>query len=809
MYAQVIVDVPHVETDKPFDYHIPSELRPHLTIGSRVSAPFGNRKIQGYVVGLSETTSVKKARDLEDVLDVVPPLTPELIELGEWMSERYLCRRYVSFQAMLPAALRSSYKKSLSLTEDGKQITLLIPQERQLMRFIEEKQPIDYDQLLKNFPGEKSFLLKALREGWLQAEQVVKDKVTRKTLLYVIKAESDQTLQQAAEALPKQASKQREILQFMLDLQHPIALRDLLAQLSASQSSAQALVSKGLLKMEEVEERRDPYAGRAFEQEAKVVFTPEQREVIDEIVFALNRPQPFSYLLRGVTGSGKTEVYLETIEHCLQMDRQAIVLVPEISLTPQMVNRFKAKFGDQVAVLHSGLSRGERYDEWRMIREGKVNVAVGARSAIFAPFTKLGLIIIDEEHEGSYKQEENPRYHAREVAKKRAELHGAVTVFGSATPALESYYEATKTETGLLEMPYRVNRRPMPSVSVVDMRDELKQGNRSMFSRLLAQGIETRLSRGEQMVLFLNRRGFSTFVMCRSCGHSLQCPHCDISLTYHRSNQTVRCHYCGHTERDASECPDCGSKHIRYFGTGTQKVEEELSRHFPGIRVIRMDVDTTGRKGSHEKWLTQFREGKGEVLLGTQMIAKGLDFPKVTLVGVIAADTILGMPDFRAAERTFQLLTQVGGRAGRHELPGEVIIQSYNPDHYSIQLAKNHDFEKFFAMEMKHRYEQNYPPFYRLVLFTFSSPDVPLVVKKADEWVKQLKRKLPSSVYLLGPVASPIPRIKDRYRFQCMIKYRDEADILSQIKLLSDSFIYANRNEDIGLTIDVDPHMLM
>ncbi|RXT15045.1 primosomal protein N' [Ammoniphilus sp. CFH 90114] len=809
MYAQVIVDVPNVDADRTFDYQVPAFMFSWIAVGSRVSVPFGHRMLQGYVVGLSKHTEITQLKEIHEVLDVTPPLTEELVSLGYWISRKYICRLYSALQVMLPAALRSSYKKELSVTPDGKNKLAFLPDEQRILEWILKREKVDWDQLLKEFPGQQPFLIHAIRQGWLSCEQVVRDRVTRKTLLYVKKAASDEILSETIASLPKQAQRQKEVLTFMLEVSRPIPLKTLLSELDLSSSSVKALVDKGLLDMEEVEERRDPYAGRSFSEQRKVQFTETQLEVIGEIQEALMQEQHFAFLLHGVTGSGKTEVYLESIAKCLEMGKEAIVLVPEISLTPQMVDRFKGRFGERVAVLHSRLSQGERYDEWKRIREGEVQVVVGARSAIFAPFTNLGLIIMDEEHEGSYKQEETPRYHARDVALQRATSHQAIALFGSATPAMETFYMASNGQVGLLSMPNRVGSRPLPAVEIVDMREELRDGNRTMFSRALSNAITERLGREEQMVLFLNRRGFSTFVMCRSCGHSLQCPHCDISLTYHRTNQTARCHYCGYAEREPEQCPECGSSHIRYFGTGTQKVEEELSKHFPGIRVIRMDVDTTSQKGSHEKLLTMFRQGQGDVLLGTQMIAKGLDFPKVTLVGVIAADTILGMPDFRAAERTYQLLTQVGGRAGRHQLPGEVVIQTYTPEHYSIELAKSQKFESFFSMELKHRFEKGYPPYFKLILFTFTSANVPLAVKSADEWVKKLRHILPTSVYLLGPVASPIPRIKDRYRFQCMLKYRDEPEVLPFIKEMAESFASKHKPEDIQLTVDVDPQMLM
>jgi primosomal protein N' (replication factor Y) len=474
-----------------------------------------------------------------------------------------------------------------------------------------------------------------------------------------------------------------------------------------------------------------------------------------------------------------------------------------------MVERVKSRFGADVAVLHSALSQGERYDEWRKIIRRQVKVVVGARSAIFAPFENVGLIVIDEEHEGSYKQEETPRYHAREVALWRAKQNNAVLLMGSATPSLETYALAQRGRYELLEMPDRVGNRPMPRVHVVDMREELRAQNRSMFSRQLHEMIADRLEKREQMVIFLNRRGFSTFVMCRSCGYTLRCVHCDISLTYHKTNHTARCHYCGYTIPQPARCPECQSEHIRFFGTGTQKVEEELARLFPGIRVIRMDVDTTSRKGAHEELLRKFRQGQGDVLLGTQMIAKGLDFPRVTLVGVIAADMSLNLPDFRAAEKTFQLLTQVGGRAGRHELEGDVVIQTYTPGHYSIVHATRHDYASFYREEMLQRRKTGYPPYYRLVLITFSHEEVPVVVRGAHVVGDWLRQRIAPTTVLLGPVASPIPRVKDRFRFQIMLKYRDEphlAELLAQAQAAFDEW---NKQQKVLMTIDVDPYVLL
>ncbi|NGP45053.1 primosomal protein N', partial [Bacillaceae bacterium SIJ1] len=514
-------------------------------------------------------------------------------------------------------------------------------------------------------------------------------------------------------------------------------------------------------------------------------------------------------LLHGITGSGKTEVYLQAIANVLARGEEAIVLVPEISLTPMMVQRFKERFGSKVAVLHSGLSGGERYDEWRKIHRREVSVAVGARSAVFAPFTNLGLFIIDEEHETSYKQEENPRYHARDVAIERAQHHGCPVILGSATPSLESRARAQKDVYTYLALPDRIGQYAYPEVAIADMKEELHAGNRSMFSRVLMEKLREVVARNEQAVLFLNRRGFSTFVMCRDCGYVLQCPHCDISLTYHKRFEQMRCHYCGYQERVPHECPACQAEHIRFFGTGTQKVEEELTKWMPELRIIRMDVDTTQRKGAHERLLKSFENEEADVLLGTQMIAKGLDFKKVTLVGVLAAETMLHLPDFRAAEKTFQLLTQVSGRAGRHDLPGEVIIQTYTPEHYSIELSALNDYEAFYQKEMAFRKRGQYPPFYYLALVSVAHEEQMTCLEEVEKMARYLRKSLSDQAVILGPVASPIPRIKDRFRYQCMIKYKNEPALLPAMRKLIEQYAEQIQKKEMQVAIDMQPYAML
>ncbi|UUZ95837.1 primosomal protein N' [Paenibacillus sp. P25] len=610
----------------------------------------------------------------------------------------------------------------------------------EILRFVAEKNSVELEALMQRFSGDGALIRQLIEEGHLVEMQLIKDRMNAKKALTVFPPEDVDQLDSWAQELPTRANKQKEVLEHFRLNPEPIRLTEPLSRLGVGAGTVKGLAERGWLKLEEVEVLRDPYGSRTFRPTTPAPLTPEQSQVYGRIRDAVTNREQHVFLLHGVTGGGKTEVYLQSIQSCLDIGREAIVLVPEISLTPQMVERFKGRFGDRVAVLHSRLSNGERYDEWRKIMRKQVQVVIGARSAIFAPFTNIGLIIIDEEHEATYKQEESPKYHAREVATARASYHGATVVLGSATPSLESMYRTTPEAADdpgrgrrpvyeLLSMPSRVEGRPLPRVQIVDMREELKQGNRSMFSRALYKAIEERLHKKEQAVLLLNRRGYATFVMCRTCGYVADCPHCDISLTYHQSSRTIRRHYCGYAERELALCPECGDEHIRHFGTGTQRVEEELGKLFPGIRVIRMDVDTTTEKGSHEKWLTMFKNRQADVLLGTQMVAKGLDFPHVTLVGALVADSVLNLPDFRAAERTFQLLTQVAGRAGRHELPGEVFVQTYTPEHYSILSASRHDYLGFMRKEMLLRKLHHYPPFHRLILITLTHEQVPPLLR--------------------------------------------------------------------------------
>lgn len=564
-----------------------------------------------------------------------------------------------------------------------------------------------------------------------------------------------------------------------------------------------SLMGKGALRMRCRAERRDPYPD-TFPGNPVTLF-PEQEAAFKEIDRALDKGAGGVFLLHGVTGSGKTEVYLRAIESCLARGKQALALMPEIALTGQMVARFKGQFGEKVAVLHSRLGAGMRLDEWTRVFNGEAPVVLGTRSAVFAPLQKIGLIVIDEEHEPSYKQDEDPKYHAREVALKRSAAYNAVVVLGSATPSLRVYAQAVKGENcRLIRMRRRVDARPMPVVSVVDMRAEHRAGVKGVFSRVLAGKINERLAHGEQVILFLNRRGFATVVVCRECGNLLQCPHCAIGLTYHRDG-LLRCHYCGYRLRMPEKCPECRGDGLSRFGTGTQKVEDEAAKRFPGARILRLDSDAVTRKGSHDWILDTFKNREAEILVGTQMLAKGLDLPGVTLVGVVNADTTLFLPDFRAAERTFQLLEQVSGRAGRGSVPGEVVFQTYSPEHYSIQAAARHAYEEFFAREMTLRRKLLYPPFSSLARVLFRGRSEEKVRAAAEHFARCLREP---GVEILGPAAAPVMRVKDAYRWHVILKAGSRTELVQVLRRAQAAYA-VKPVRGVAVGIDIDPQATM
>lgn len=768
-----------------------------LEVGMRVHVPFGkaNRLIQGIVLGLeSQSDGEEMEQDLKDiaeVLDFSPVLTKEQLWLAEELRKSVFSYKISILKAMLPGFLNSSYDKILY------PLAGLSQEDRERLFGSEDSLAFSSLDLAK-----QAEMMRLTRKGLLGLEyQAVDQKKVKTQSWYEVNLAQLEGVEISA-----RAKKKLELRDYLLSHSESASLASLLESYSREQINF--FVEQGAVTIVQKEVQRSAAYFEGIEASQPLELNPEQRQARDAVVSAIGSYQP-PFLLQGITGSGKTEVYLQIIQGALAKGKTAILLVPEISLTPQMTERFIARFGEKVAILHSGLSNGEKYDEWRKVERGDAQVVVGARSAIFAPLKNLGVMIIDEEHEATYKQDSNPRYHAREVAILRAQYNQAALVLGSATPSLESRARAGKGVYQHLRLTQRANPlASIPEVQVIDFRDYIGQNETSNFTPPLLEAIQDRLDKKEQVVLMLNRRGYSSFVMCRECGTVDTCPNCDISLTLHMDTKTMNCHYCGFSKDIPQTCPNCKSHSIRYYGTGTQKAYDELAEIFPKARILRMDVDTTRKKGSHQALLDQFGRGEADILLGTQMIAKGLDFPNVTLVGVLNADTALNLPDFRSSERTFQLLTQVAGRAGRAEKAGQVLIQSYNPQHYAIRFAKDQDYEGFYAYEMGIRRQLGYPPYYFTIGITLSHKKEEEVVKRAYEVMNILRSGLSETSKILGPTPKPIARTHNLYHYQILIKYRLEDELgptLNQVLALTQE----RENSELRLSIDHEPQQFL
>lgn len=792
--AQVIVDVPLMQTDKPFSYIIPKDVEDQVTIGSRVHVPFGrgNRLLQGFVVGFSDTfdNAVTDLKAISEVLDFEPVLNAEQLELAEQMRHTVFSYKISILKLMIPNLLNSQYDKRLTPTES-------LSSEERLALFGEKE-----DRLHSSLSEEEAKkVARLVQAGKITVDYLAKDKKNIKTEKYY----HVQAKKIPAADISNRAKKRLELRDYLLKHPEEGKLSDL--HHLFSRDVVKFFVDNQLITVLEREKKRSD----AYFDVATTDFldlNAEQAAVVEQVTSQIGQ-ESNPFLLEGVTGSGKTEVYLHIIDKVLKLGKTAIVLVPEISLTPQMTNRFISRFGKKVAIMHSALSDGEKFDEWRKIKSGQARVVVGARSAIFVPIENIGAIIIDEEHEATYKQESNPRYHARDVALLRAKYHKAVLLMGSATPSIESRARASRGVYQFLQLTHRANpMAKIPKVEIVDFRDYVGQQEVSNFTPYLLEKIADRLEKNEQMVLMLNRRGYSSFIMCRDCGYVDECPNCDISLTLHMDTKTMNCHYCGFEKSIPHTCPNCHSRSIRYYGTGTQKAYDELVEVFPQARILRMDVDTTRQKGAHQRILDKFGNHEANILLGTQMIAKGLDFPNVTLVGVLNADTSLNLPDFRSSERTFQLLTQVAGRAGRAEKEGEVLIQTYNPQHYAIQLAQKQDYEAFYAYEMGIRRQLSYPPYYFTVGLTLSHKDEQIVVCKSSELLQLLRQQLSDKIKILGPTPKPIARTHNLYHYQIIVKYRFEDNLENVLNQILD-LTQLPENKDLRLVIDYEPQNFM
>jgi len=801
LVAQVIINITASSIQKAFSYAIPEALR-HVDIGWRVVVPFGSRDMEGFVVGIVEEDT-NELKSLIDALDDGAWFDQNMLQTARWIQEYYVCSYGEALRLFIPGktGLKTAVGYCLRDTATPLELTDFSgkPDLYWLVyQYLTEKGPMSEKLLTQKFGSEtKKILRYFLRQKLIRTASINRKAAEYRYQTIVTLVVPFIEAERLEKELSLQKQGQKRLLAALLT-KNQLTSTDLRQQ-NISMDSVYRLERQKVIRIDKVRVIRDSYSDIAMAAQ-QVEMTEEQKKVYDAIYPDIIAKQYASYLLHGITGSGKTQVYLEVAAAVRQLGRQVIVLVPEIALTDQIVRRFKSRFGADVVVLHSKLSTGERFDTWQRIRHGEAGIVIGARSAIFAPVPDLGIVIIDEEHEFTYKQEEAPRYHAREVAQMRARLSKAAVLLGSATPSIESYYCAQQGVHALLRLTKRIDGAFLPKVHIVDMREELQQGNRSVLSGALQTLLQQTIVEGNQAIILLNRRGYSTFVMCRECGRVLYCRHCAISLVYHMTDKSLRCHYCGSGFPVPDVCPHCSSRYIKFFGTGTQKAEEELARLLPTARIIRMDQDTTGRKMGHEKIIQPFAAGEYDILLGTQMVAKGHDIQNVTAVGMISADTALNLPDFRAAEKTFALITQVAGRAGRGRKPGEVVVQTYNPEHFAIQTGAAQNYEAFFTEELTCRKELHYPPFGNLLKIMVQAKEDGLARRNAEAVARTLRTAVAqfSEVEIIGPVPAVITRLKDVFRMIIMVKAKD----LTKVKqvLLQEGL---DRRADI--IIDVDP----
>ncbi|MBW2057428.1 MAG: primosomal protein N' [Deltaproteobacteria bacterium] len=814
-FAEVAVSLPLWKT---FTYRVPKGLEGQVELGKRVLIPFHRRKVTGYVIDfptpLPDSLDPDKVREIIDVLDEIPLFDENMLGLFRWISRYYFYPLGEVIKTGLPPGLTVESCRILEITPRGEaHLAQLQPGggDRLLLEACRERKELNLPLLSRRLKirniHSRIFALK--KNGFLTEQVRLKKERTRakQEAVFAFQEEDKQVKR------PGPTPKESEILEFIKSRTR-VSRSDVTRRFSRVAPYLRRLVEKGWLSVDFEERYREPFLNEGFGTEKEPELTEDQQVALAEIERSIEAGGYHPYLLHGITGSGKTEVYLRAIKQVMKRGREAIVLVPEISLTPQLISRFKTRFGRVIAVLHSGLSPAERYDQWRRIVRHEVRIVIGARSAIFAPFKKPGIIIVDEEHETSFKQEEKLKYNARDLAVVRAKMDKAVLVLGSATPSMESFFNTLQIgKFQYLRLPRRIESRVLPAVEIVDMRAERDRGRRSVFSQSLKEALLANADRGQQSLLFLNRRGFANFILCTDCGWTFHCPNCSVTLTFHAPGRLLQCHHCGHTAPVPLRCPHCESYNLHPLGIGTQRVEDEIRKLMPSARVARMDRDTTARKGAHWTIVRAMERRKIDVLIGTQMIVKGHDFPSITLVGVICADTILNFPDFRATERTFQLLTQAAGRAGRGDQAGRVIIQTYNPDHYSIQRAKEHDFLGFYQEEIAYREELGYPPFSRLVNLRISGNRE----DRTEAFAKRLaivgaETKRRKGVYrdhieLLGPCAAPLARVKGRYRWQLLAKssrpeslHRFLAEVLARME---------KETPGIRLEVDVDPINLM
>ena len=789
--------------DKLYTYAVPPELQHSIKAGCRVLIPFGrgNLKKQGMIFKV-KTDEIKGLKKIISVIDDSPVLTEELLSLCSYMKESVFCTYYDAVSVMLPAGLSYKLVNYYSPNTEFSAVGLLSDDEKQVVNYLETKGEIS-EEALKNEFGISVDLL----DGLCEKEAVIKSSDAKRKM-----GDATQKWVKLATDEPiavKLTPRQKEVTDLLLQV-GSAAVKEICYFTGVSVAVVDNLVKKGILISFEKQVFRTPYKKSVKQEKKDIVLTDEQQAAFEGMVNNFNSPNGEVSLLYGVTGSGKTQVFLKLADYVLESGKGVIVMVPEISLTPQLISIFTARYGDKIAVFHSAMSMGQRMDEWRRIKEGKALIAVGTRSAVFAPFENLGLIIVDEEQEHTYKSEKTPRFHARELAKFRTAKQGGLLCLASATPSVESFTAAKKGKYSLYKIKKRYGNAVLPTVETVDMREEMQAGNAGVISNRLYEAISDVLDDGKQAILLLNRRGHNTYISCPKCGYVASCPNCSVSLTYHSANDRLMCHYCGHSVKAMHVCPECGDKHMKFMGLGTQKAEEEIKNLFPDAKVLRVDADSTMTRESYSTYLKDFAEGKYDILLGTQMVAKGLDFPNVTLVGVLGADKAMYSEDFRSFERTFSLLTQVVGRAGRGDTPGHAVIQAANPDSALIEMAQNQDYDAFYEEEILTRKLMIYPPYCDICVVSTQSINRAYAEDAIKAIFEEIKKRLSvefSSVKLiiLGPAPASIVRVSNRYRYRMIIKCKNNSEFRNMLRQALD----VSLSMDTSVSVDINPETII
>ncbi len=821
-YAEVVIDINNKNVDRFFTYKLHSKDISFAKVGKRCIVPFGigNKEIFAIIVKIKNTIDFDKSKCkyISKIVDKEPIISRELLNLSYLMSKKYYCNLNECIKLCIPrkANLQNEF---VLFVNDNVDIASLKNDYLKIVEYIlANNNKVIYEEVLELFPNSKNKIGRLKSNGYINMKNISEVKEVTQKINYVYINYDKDDIDKEINLIISKKNKQSLVLEFLLE-NNDVTVKDLLQFLKITQSPIKTLVKNDIVYIEQVEVLRNPYKAGAYKGNNIKEHTSEQKNAITFLENKLNQGVfEKATLLHGVTGSGKTEVYINIVEKVLKMEKEAIILVPEISLTGQLVDIFTSYFGELVTVTHSRLTLGERYDQWKKAKEGKAKIVIGPRSALFTPFENLGIIIVDEEHDSSFKSDVTPKYSSNEVAIMRGKISNCQVVLGSATPKIETYYNAMNKKYDLIELKERVNKK-LPMVHIADLREELENGNKSIFSAKLIELMINAINNDEQIILFLNKRGFSSFVMCRSCGEVIKCPDCDVSMTYHSYNDTLQCHYCNRKRKSPEKCPICASKYIRHFGVGTQKIAQEIEKLFPNEKVVRMDQDTTKGKNSHEKLIELFRQKKARFLVGTQMIAKGLDFKDVTVVGIVASDLSLNMNEYLAGETTFSLLTQVAGRAGRSEKEGNVVIQSYNPEHYAITFAKDNDYLSFYENEIAYRKLSNNPPFCNNFYIYGTSINekklIKVLYKLVDIMVQYkegiLRKTNINDLFfeIVGPAPATISKVRRRYKWRVLVKGNYENELVFLVTKAVDFLKEEEDCNDINFSLNLNPETII